>query len=216
MGASDHGSGVYDWWSRHPRLLNVFYSFVFFGRESAIRRRSVDALDLSPGDRVLELGSGPGNSLAPLRERVGPDGLVVGVDTSGGMTRRAAGRVRERGWQNVHVVRGDATRLGLRDEAFDAVYAAMSLSAMPDPLAAVGAAHGALRSGGTLVVLDAQPFQHLPLRVLNVVLVPLFERLTNWVPDVDLPGAVAEQFVETSVETYTDGTLFVAEARRER
>jgi demethylmenaquinone methyltransferase/2-methoxy-6-polyprenyl-1,4-benzoquinol methylase len=213
MGESDHGSGVYDWWSRHPHLLNAFYSVVFFGREATIRRRSVDALGLGRGDRVLELGSGPGNSLGALRERVGPDGVVVGVDASDGMTRLAAGHVQEEGWENVHVVRGDATRPGVRTGAFDAVYAAMSLTAMPEPLAAVDAARDALRPGGRLVVLDAQPFQHLPWRLLNLVLVPVFERLTNWVPDVDVPAGITERFAETSVETYTDGTLFVASAR---
>jgi demethylmenaquinone methyltransferase/2-methoxy-6-polyprenyl-1,4-benzoquinol methylase len=217
---TDHAVGrqaendVYDWWSRHPRLLNAFYTFVFFGREASIRRRAVDALALAPGDRVLELGSGPGNGLDPIRDRVGDDGLVVGVDASRGMTRRAADRVRDHGWENVHVVRGDATRLGVRDEAFDAVYAAMSLSAMPEPLAGVAAAHDALRPGGRLVVLDAQPFQQLPFRLVNPVLVPLFERLTDWMPDVDLPAGIDERFAETTVETYTDGTLFVASATK--
>lgn len=208
----EHG-GVYDWWSRHPRLLDAFYAFVFFGREASIRRRSVDALGLEPGDDVLELGCGPGNSLGPLREGVGPAGRVVGVDASAGMVRRADERVRKEGWENVHVCRGDATRLPLADE-FDAVYAAMSLSAMPDPLGAVDAAHERLRPGGTLAVLDAQPFQHFPLTLLNVLLVPLFEALTNWNHEVDLPGGIGERFDETHVTTYTDGTLFVAEARK--
>ena len=162
MGASGHGSGVYDWWSRHPHLLHSFYTVVFFGREATIRRRAIDALGLSHGDRVLELGSGPGNGLGPLRRRVGDEGRVVGVAASRGMTRRAAAHVAREGWENVHVVRGDATRLGVRDGEFDAVYAAMSLTATPEPLAAVDAAYDALRPGGRLVVLDAQPFQHLP------------------------------------------------------
>jgi demethylmenaquinone methyltransferase/2-methoxy-6-polyprenyl-1,4-benzoquinol methylase len=208
----EHG-GVYDWWSRHPRLLDAFYAFVFFGREASIRRRSVDALGLEPGDEVLELGCGPGNSLGPLRERVGPAGRVVGVDASAGMVRRAGERVRAERWENVHVLRGDATRPPLADESFDAVYAAMSLSAMPDPLGAVDAGHERLRPGGTLAVLDAQPFQHFPLTLLNLLLVPLFEALTNWVPDVDIPARIDERFDETHVTTYSDGTLFVAEAR---
>ena len=207
-------TAVYDWWSRHPRLLDAFYAFVFFGRERAIRRHAVSVLDLATGERVLELGCGPGNGLAALRERVGPDGRVVAVDTSAGMVRRARNRVRTAGWENVHVLRGDATRLPVCEESFDAVYAAMSLSAMPDPLGAVDAAHDALRSGGRLAVLDAQPFQHLPLTLLNFALVPLFRALTNWVPEVDLPEGITNRFDETDVTTYTDGTLFVAHARR--
>jgi demethylmenaquinone methyltransferase/2-methoxy-6-polyprenyl-1,4-benzoquinol methylase len=211
-----HGSdrGVYDWWSRHPRLLDAFYSLVFLGREGRIRRRAVEALGLVPGDRVLELGAGTGNGFAALRERVGPEGVVVGVDASEGMTRRAAARVRERGWENVHVVRGDATRLPVPDDAFDAAYAAMSLSAMPDPVAAVEAVHGALRPGGRLAVLDARPFQRFPLTLLNRLLVPLFRATTDWVPEVDVPRAIAERFEDVGLTTFTDGTLFVAAGRR--
>jgi demethylmenaquinone methyltransferase/2-methoxy-6-polyprenyl-1,4-benzoquinol methylase len=211
----DSGRGVYDWWSRHPRLLDAFYTVVFFGREARIRRRAVEALDLAPGDRVLDLGCGNGPAFEPLRERVGSAGAVVGVDASEGMARRAAERVRERGWTNVHVVRGDATRLPLADGRFDAVHAAMSLSAMPDPVAAVAAAHDALRPGGRLSVLDARPFQHWPMRALNLVLVPLFRATTNWAPDASLPAAIERRFADPTVTDFTDGTLFVAAARRD-
>ena len=210
----DGGGGVYDWWSRHPRLLRAFYDAVFLGREARLRRQTADALSLSPDDRVLELGSGTGHGLGPLRERVGPDGLVVGIDASTGMTRRATSRVREAGWENVHVVRGDATRLPVPDERFDAVYAAMSLTATADPVAAVDAAYDALRPGGRLAVLDARPFQHWPLRLLNLALVPLFRATTDWVPDADVPAAIERRFADVTVTNYTDGTLFVAAGRR--
>ena len=212
---ADHEQGgVYDWWSRHPRLLDAFYTAVFLGREASIRRRAVEALSLSPGDRVLELGSGPGNGLARLRARVGSAGAVVGVDASAGMVRRATARVREEGWENVHVLRGDATRLPVTDGSFDAAYAAMSLTAMPDPLAALDAAHNALRVGGRLAVLDARPFQQFPLTLLNRVLVPLFERTTNWVPDVDVPRGIDRRFEDVRIDEFTDGTLFVAAGRK--
>lgn len=204
--------GLYDWWSRNTWALRGLYGAVFLGRGRTFRERSVAALDLGPGDSVLELGCGPGNSFQRLRSAVGPDGCVVGVDYSRGMVRRAAKRVAAAGWDNVHVIRGDATRSGVAEGAFDAVYAAMSLSAVPDPLAAVDAAHDALRPGGRLSVLDAQPFQHFPLTLLNLLFVPLFEALTDWVPEVDLPAGIGERFDETTVTTYTDGTLFVAGA----
>jgi demethylmenaquinone methyltransferase/2-methoxy-6-polyprenyl-1,4-benzoquinol methylase len=211
---SGHGEGVYDWWSHHPRLLSAFYAVVFAGREASIRRRAVEALDLSPGDRVLELGSGPGNAFAELRDCVGSAGLVVGVDASAGMTRRATDRIRDHGWENVHALRADATRPPVTDRRFDAVYAAMSLSAMPDPVGGVTAAHDALRPGGRVAVLDAQPFQHWPMKLLNLVLVPLFRATTNWTPEADIPAAIHDRFVDVDVREFTDGTLFVASGRR--
>jgi demethylmenaquinone methyltransferase/2-methoxy-6-polyprenyl-1,4-benzoquinol methylase len=204
------GQRLYDRWSRNLPALRAMYALVFLGRGSTFRRRSVAALDVDRGERVLELGCGPGNSFGRLREAVGPEGVVVGVDYSEGMVRRARNRVDERGWENVHVVRADATRPGIAPGTFDAAYAAMSLSAMPDPEAAVGAAAAALREDGRFAVLDARPFQPLPLSLLNPLVVPLFARLTDWDHETDVPGAVRERFESATVRGYNAGTIYVA------
>lgn len=213
-GTSTRGQRLYDRWSRHRGALKAFYAVVFLGRERELRRRSVDALELAPGDRVLELGCGPGNSFDALRAAVGETGLVVGVDYSAGMVDRAAATVRTAEWENVHVLRGDATRLGVRDGTFDAAYTAMSLSAMADPGAVVREAARSLRPGGRLVVLDARPFQSFPGTVLNPIVVPLAKWLTNWVPEVDIPALLRDTFATVSVTDYNGGTMFVATARK--
>lgn len=201
---------LYDWWSRNGWALRGLYGFVFLGRGRTFRRRSVAALNLEPGDSVLELGCGPGNSFARLRSAVGAEGRVVGVDYSRGMVRRATERVDEAGWDNVHVIRGDATRPGITADAFDAVYAAMSLSAMPDPAAAVAVAAASLRPDGRLAVLDARPFQRAPLSLLNPLTNPAFEYLTDWRPAVDIPGAIDSTFETSSVDSYHFGSIYVA------
>lgn len=206
------GRRLYDWWSRNPWALRGLYALAFLGRERTFRRRSIDALALDSGDHVLELGCGNGNSFGRLREAVGPDGRVVGVDYSPGMASAAAARIEHEGWRNVHVVHGDATTLGVQSNAFDAAYASMSLSAMPDPVAAVETAARCLHEDGRLAVLDAQPFQPLPLRPLNLLIVPLSRRLTDWNVDVDIPDAIVERFEETTVDGYNGGTVYVASA----
>lgn len=212
---NDDASGhrLYDWWSRHPRLLQALYGAVFLGRESTFRRRTVRTLDLSPGERVLEVGCGTGNSFAALRAGVGSTGSVVGLDVSRGMVRSARVRIREAGWQNVHVVRGDARQPPVADEGFDAAYAAMSISAVPDPEQAIEATATTLRPGGRLVVLDARPLQQWPLRFANPIVVPLAERATNWVPRVDLVGCLRRQFETVDVTTFTAGAIVIARAR---
>lgn len=208
-------SGVYDWWSRHPRAMDLLYAVAFLGRERSIRRHAVDTLAPAPGEAVVELGCGAGRSFGPLREGVGPEGRVVGLDASAGMVRAARERAREGGWENVTAVRGDARRPPLAEESFDAAYAAMSLSAVPDPAAAVAAAHDLLRPGGRLVVLDARPFRRWPLRALNAVVIPVSRATTNWVPEVDLTGAMREAFGNSEQRAFNGGTVFVASARRE-
>lgn len=205
------GQRVYDWWSRHSGLLGRLYDLVFLGTQDRLRAKSVDALALSPGDTVLELGCGDGRSLHRLRTRVGPGGRVVALDYSAGMVRRARERVRAAGWANVHVLRADATRLPV-DGHVDAVYASMAVSAMDDPGAVAHETRRVLRPGGRMAVLDARPFEE-PWTPLNRVVVPLSRWATDWNPEADVPGAMAAAFGGVDLETYVWGTVFLASAR---
>jgi demethylmenaquinone methyltransferase/2-methoxy-6-polyprenyl-1,4-benzoquinol methylase len=203
------GRRLYDRWSRNPWALRGLYGLAFLGRERTFRRRSVAALELSAGDRVLEVGCGPGNSFRRLREAVGPDGRVVGVDYSRGMVEGAADRIEDAGWENVHVVHGDATTPGIRRGTFDAVYASMSISAMPNPVTAIDAAARCLRADGRIAVLDARPFQGV-WRVLNPAVVPVLRVLTDWDHETDVPAAIESRFETATVRGYNAGTIYVA------
>ncbi|MGE9696470.1 class I SAM-dependent methyltransferase [Streptomyces sp. NRRL F-5630] len=87
-------------------------------------------LGLRPGDRVLDAGCGTGRALAPLRERVGPGGTVVGVDLTPQMLGEAAAKGRGR---YAALVLADVARLPLRDGACDAVFGAGLVSHLPGP-----------------------------------------------------------------------------------
>ena len=114
---------VYDWFARATASVG------------GVRAACVDALDLDPGDTVVEFGCGPGVNVPALREAVGPNGRVVGVDITGAMLGRARGLAERRGWENVEFVRGDATDPPIRSA--DAVLATFVTSLFPDPYAAV-------------------------------------------------------------------------------
>lgn len=102
MNAKSNKTGVgelYDWWSRHPRALDILYDVAFLGREGTLRNRAIEALTPSSGERVLEVGCRNGNSFAAIREGVRADGSLVGMDMSRGMVRLARKRIRDRDWQ---------------------------------------------------------------------------------------------------------------------
>jgi SAM-dependent methyltransferase len=73
-------------------------------RYDAYRRRAIDALPLSHGDVVMDVGCGTGLCFEGLIGRVGPTGTVVGVEPADAMRAQAAGRVAAKGWTNVVLV----------------------------------------------------------------------------------------------------------------
>ena len=73
-------------------------------RIEPVRRQAIDALRLERGQRVLDVACGTGKSFEMLREAVGPEGVVVGVEQSPEMLQQARERVREGGWDNVQLI----------------------------------------------------------------------------------------------------------------
>ncbi|MGH2938207.1 MAG: class I SAM-dependent methyltransferase [Solirubrobacterales bacterium] len=117
------------------------------------RRRGVAALGLRPGDNVLEVAVGTGRNLPYLVDAVGPTGTVLGVDPSAGMLREAAKMVERRGWSNVELIEGDATKLDL-DRDLDAIFFSLAWSVIPAPVAALSRIWDHLRPGGRVAVME--------------------------------------------------------------
>ncbi len=101
----------------------------------ALRRRAAAACRLEPGDTVVEMGCGTGANLPYLRARVGPEGTVVGIDFTGPVLERARDLTAE--YDNVHVVRADATQPPLDVEGVDALLATFVVGMLEDPAGAV-------------------------------------------------------------------------------
>ena len=132
-----------------------------------LRTALADALDPAPGDTVVDIGCGTGATLPYLRDRVGSEGTVVGVDFASGALTRARARIDRAGWENVTVCRGDGTRLPLRTA--DAVAASFLMGMLPDPAATVGTWLATL-DPDRVVLLDLARSYRLPGRAIN----PLF------------------------------------------
>jgi ubiquinone/menaquinone biosynthesis C-methylase UbiE len=150
-----HYAGVYDFIARRtPGVTDL--------RESV-----VTALDPSPGDVVVEMGCGTGANFPYLRDRVGPAGTVVGVDFTPGVLELARDRIEREGWENVHVVRGDATSPPI--EAADALLATFVSGMLSDPAAAVRTWADLVGPGGRLALADLGRSTRPVARPLNAV-----------------------------------------------
>lgn len=78
-----------------------------------IRERTIAALHLQPGQRVLDVGCGTGLSVPLLRDGVGDEGWVYGFDQSPEMLSQARDRVAAKGWVNVQLFETPAQALRL-------------------------------------------------------------------------------------------------------
>lgn len=148
-----------------------------------------DLLAPGRGDVAVEMGCGTGANFGWLRDRVGREGIVVGVDVSEGMLMRARDRIRRNGWENVHAVRGDATRppvvgepsaappgsLGLGIGEVDVVLAAFVVGMLPDPASTVRDWARLVGDGGRIGLCNLARSTSLPGRLAN----PLFGTLVR-------------------------------------
>ena len=109
---------------------------------------------LEPGQRLLDVGCGPGTITADLAARVAP-GEVVGVDTSAKVLELARAAAAAAGVTNVAFRTGDATSLPFEDDSFDVVHAHQVLQHLTDPVAALREMRRVTRPGGVVAVRDA-------------------------------------------------------------
>lgn len=115
-------------------------------------------LSAQPGERILEVGQGPGHALAEIASDVGPAGRVVSLDASAEMVRLAHRRLRSAGLAaRCELLVGDGVQLPFAHSAFDAVFVAFTLEAIgpADATESVLAeCRRVLRPGGRLVCVS--------------------------------------------------------------
>ncbi len=119
---------------------------------AAQRGAVLEALALEAGERVLDIGSGPGLLARDMAEAVGAEGRVRGVDLSAGMLALSKARCAAQPWVAFEIA--DAAGLPYPDAAFDAAVSTQVYEYVPDIPAALAELHRVLRPGGRALILD--------------------------------------------------------------
>jgi SAM-dependent methyltransferase len=129
------------------------------------RRIALEMLALEPGDRVLDVGCGPGNFTRAFA-RAARGGGVVGVDASRTMLAQAA---RETPAGAAAYVRADAGDLPFRDASFDAVCCFAALYLIAEPMKALDEIARVLAPGGRVALLASVNRGPLPAAAADLV-----------------------------------------------
>jgi SAM-dependent methyltransferase len=138
--------------AEHARLIAL-------ARRSADQVREMCArVGVGPGARVIDVGCGPVGALLELAEIVGPQGTVVGVDSSAAAVETARAIAVRHGLDNVRVVHGDVNSMDTAalasDGPFDAAHVRFVLVHQADPVATLRRVAALVRPGGHLLLLD--------------------------------------------------------------
>jgi trans-aconitate methyltransferase len=157
------------------------------------RRAIVDALPVRRGQVVLDVGCGTGLCCGLLREKVGSEGGVVGIEQSPEMAAVAREHIAEEGWGNVTVVQSPAEDAQIAVAADAALFCAVhDILQSPDALRNVMSSlrPGALvAAGGGKWAAPAMVAVNIQARMLHAPYVGSFEGF-------DRPWTHLEQLIE--------------------
>jgi ubiquinone/menaquinone biosynthesis C-methylase UbiE len=104
----------------------------------------------APGERVLDVGCGPGATALPLAEAVGPQGRVTGVDIAEPMLGLLRQRIAEQRIPNITALLADAQTHAFAPASFDLLTSRFGVMFFADPFAAFRNLCGAAKPGGRL------------------------------------------------------------------
>ena len=184
-----------------------------FGFTVGIRKKAIDALQLSRGSAVLDVGCGTGASFPFLEAVVGESGAIVGVEPSRHMISKARERVMHAGWKNI-------TLNERTIEEFQATekYDGALLFAMQDVFNSqqgLQKIHALLKDGARIVCVGPK-FQAKGIqRLFNPGLNLLFKRMAISQNNKDKPWRlVAEQFTTETIIEEKYGLIFIYTGRK--
>ena len=109
---------------------------------------------LSPGEQVLDVGSGAGFDSFQAARQVGPEGRVVGVDMTQAMIDVARAGAAEMGLQNVQFKLGFAEDLPIEDGSMDVVISNGVINLCPDKVAVMSEVRRVVKPGGRFQIAD--------------------------------------------------------------
>ncbi len=158
----------------------------------------VDTVDPKPGQTILEVAAGPGETGFLAAERVGSEGRLISTDLNQGMVEAVRRGASARNLNNVEYRVMDAQQMDLPDDSVDGVLSRFGVMLMPRPDQALGEMRRVLRQGGRVAYGVWGPFDR-----------------NAWL--TQLVGALLQNGVEMPGDPFGPGGVFsLADAQKNR
>jgi SAM-dependent methyltransferase len=121
-----------------------------WSQTKGVSQRLVDNLDPQPGQTILDIAAGTGNTGFLAAERIGDEGKLITTDFASHMVEEARRAGEEAGVENVEYRQLDAEEMDLSDDSIDGVVCRFGYMLMADPAKALAETRRVLRDGGRL------------------------------------------------------------------
>ena len=153
---SPREQGVIDFYAGRAEVYDRYLPLTFTTHgedEASVRATMVDALELKPGQRVLEVGAGTGRDSEIIAGRLGGTGALFCQDLAPAMLARNRQRLAAAGLQ-AELSLGNASYLPFPDHYFDGLYQFGGIGEFPDIAGFLREAVRVVKPGGRVVVGD--------------------------------------------------------------
>src|SRR6201987_5142345 len=149
--------------------------------DRAVAGLSRELLNLAtpqPGERLLDIGCGPGTTVLELAKHVGPGGHVLGADVSEPSVARARERIGAAGLRHAEVIVADASVHPFPPGSFELTFSRFGIMFFSDPVAAFANVRRAMKPGGRLALAVFRPaseklWPNAPLEAVRHLLPPI-------------------------------------------
>jgi demethylmenaquinone methyltransferase/2-methoxy-6-polyprenyl-1,4-benzoquinol methylase len=197
-------AGMFDAIAHRYDRLNRLLSL---GLDRRWRRQAIDALDLPPDARVLDVCTGTADLAIAAAGHPSRPRAVLGVDFAAEMLALGHGKLAAGGLSSVTLARGDACRLPCQSASVDAVTVGFGIRNVSDTPAAIAEMFRVLKPGGRVAILE---FGEPSLPLLRSIYLWYFRRVLPRIGRLLSKHTEAYAYLPASVSAFLTPDAFTA------
>lgn len=156
-----------------PKILSKYVDFIenifFFGRLEQFWEKLIEKAQISPNDRIIDIGCGSGRMVIKVSEQLGMNGEIIGLEPSKHLIKECNKLEKK---DNVKFMEGIMESVPFPDNSFDIVLSSLAIHHVPkdDKQKAFKEFNRILKKGGRLLIMDhGKPYN----KMLQVFLFPM-------------------------------------------